>query len=81
MQHVGMQYTDNHEREENSVEAHTLFHGSACYAFPEDSALAGFSLRLHVQNVFNTLCVAYGIGDEFFPAAERAVFAGLTYAR
>ncbi len=86
MQHSGQKYTDNFgdrspeifgEPRENVVDAYTVFHGAAGYAF----AHLGLTLQLHVQNIFDKLYVLHGEGEDFFPAAERQFFVNARYER
>lgn len=81
MQYVGKKYTDNFKNEQNVVEAYTVFNGEAGYRFSRHSTLAGLTLQVHVQNLFDKLYIAHGEGDGFFPAAERQVFINLKYER
>lgn len=86
MQHVGKQYTDNFGdrgsyesvNDENFVDPYTVFHGMVGYNLARwTGALSGLTLQLHVRNIFDTLYIAHGTGEEFFPAAERNVFMSL----
>jgi len=81
MQYVGKKYTDNFKNEQNMVDAYTVFSGVVGYGFSRDSALAGLSLQMYMQNLFNRLYIAHGEGEAFFPAAERQVFVNLKYER
>jgi iron complex outermembrane receptor protein len=45
--------------------------------FADIGELHGIELRLQVNNLFDALYALYGVGDEFFPAAERNFFASL----
>jgi len=81
MQYVGKKHTDNFKNEQNLVEAYTVFNGVVGYGFDKNSTLAGLSLQLHGQNVFDQLYIAHGEGSDFFPAAERQVFVNLKYER
>ncbi len=78
VQHVGKKFTDNCKNAQNTVAAYTIFHGNAGYEFRR-GALAGLSLQLHAQNLFNRLYIAHGEGEEFFPAAARQVFVNVKY--
>ncbi len=81
LQYIGKKYTDNFKNELNAVDAYTVCHGMLGYSFARESALAGLSLQLHLQNLFDRLYIAHGEGDAFFPAAERQVFVNLKYER
>jgi outer membrane receptor protein involved in Fe transport len=83
MQHVGKQYTDNFGdrgpyesvNDENFVDPYTVFHGMLGYNFAQWlKPLSGLTLQLHIQNIFDTLYITHGEGNEFFPAAERHFF-------
>lgn len=78
LRHVGKQYTDNCKNEHNTIDRYTVFHGNAGYEFRRGS-LAGVSLQVHAQNLFNRLYISHGEGEEFFPAAERQVFVNARY--
>ena len=73
IKHVGKQYTDNFEDETLTVEPYTVVNatlGINLKAFlPLD-----LQLQLHVMNVLDNLYIAYGEGQDFFPAAERHFF-------
>lgn len=78
MQYVGKQYTDNFKNEKNTVDAYTIFNGLLGYDFGRwIKPLSGLMLQLHIQNIFDTLYIAHGTGEDFFPAAERNVFMNL----
>lgn len=74
MQHVGKRYTDNFKNENNTVDPYTVFHGTVAYDFGKWLPFPGLILQLHVQNIFDTLYITHGEGEEFFPAAERHFF-------
>ncbi|RMF58054.1 MAG: TonB-dependent receptor [Calditrichaeota bacterium] len=77
MQHVGKQYTDNYKNELNTVDPYTVFHGSLGYSLRNLIRGVKINLQLHVQNIFDSLYITHGEGDEFFPAAERQIFLGM----
>ena len=74
VKHVGKQYTDNFRNEENTVDAYTVANGMFGYHFTNRFGLAGLTIQLHLQNIFDTLYITHGEGSSFFPAAERQVF-------
>ncbi len=74
MQHVGKQYTDNYQNEENKVDPYTVFNGVVGITGLRLWGNARINFQLHVQNMFDTLYIAHGESDEFFPAAERQIF-------
>jgi iron complex outermembrane receptor protein len=77
MQHVGKQFTDNFENPARTNDAYTVFNAMAGARFADIGELHGIELRLQVNNLFDALYALYGVGDEFFPAAERNFFASL----
>ncbi|HEY4613597.1 MAG TPA: TonB-dependent receptor, partial [Bacteroidota bacterium] len=77
MQHVGAQYTDNFENESRMVDAFTVVNLIAGIRVQPAAGLNGLELRFQINNLFDTLYAAYGVGDEFFPAAERNFFASV----
>ncbi len=79
VQSVGEQYTDNFKDEQNTVEAYTVFNGYAGYRFGAGSPLAGLTLQVHAQNLFDKLFAMHGEGSDFFPAAERQIFLNMKY--
>ncbi|MEJ2633941.1 MAG: TonB-dependent receptor [Calditrichia bacterium] len=74
MQHVGKQHTDNYRNERNTVDPYTVFNGMLGYTFFNVSGLSGINFQFHIQNIFDTLYITHGEGEEFFPAAERQIF-------
>ena len=79
MQHVGKTYTDNFKNEEHTVDPYTVFNGMLGYSFQGLMGLSSLNLQLHIQNIFDTLYIAHGESDEFFPAAERQIFLNLNF--
>ncbi len=77
MQHVGRQFTDNTENDENVVDAYTVFHGSIGYNLGQLAGLSRLALQLHLQNILDELYISHGEGSDFFPAAERHFFLNL----
>ena len=87
LQHAGKKYTDNYGdrseeifgvRRDNTVDPHTTFHALVSYACGS-LGLRGLTLQAHVQNLFDSLYILNGEGDDFFPAAERQVFVNAKY--
>ncbi|GIV59157.1 TonB-dependent receptor [Rhodocaloribacter litoris] len=88
---AGKQYVDNTggrlpdgtRSPERVVDPYTLVDASFRYAFPEGSPFRGLALAFDVNNVFDGKVLLFGnegFGTpQFFPAATRHVFAGLTY--
>lgn len=71
MQHVGDQYTNNFQQEDLKVNAFTIFNCSLIYRFQNIPGVKEIGLKFQLNNIFDVLYAAYGIDDEFFPAAER----------
>ncbi len=76
-QHVGEQFTDNVENPNRKADAYTVVNALAGIRLKEVSGFSSLELRFQVNNLFDALYAAYGVGDEFFPAAERNFFASL----
>lgn len=74
VKHVGKQYTDNFKNEDNIVDAYTVFNGMLGYHFDNRFGLQGWTIQVHLQNIFNELYITHGEGSSFFPAAERQIF-------
>jgi iron complex outermembrane receptor protein len=54
-----------------------VVHGWMSVKLPVGSLARNLELRLQVNNIFNRFYATHGEGDEFFPAAERNIFASL----
>ncbi len=78
MQHVGDQYTNNLQQEDLKVDSYTIFNGSLAYRFRNVLNAKSIEMKLQVNNIFDLLYAAYGIDEEFFPAAERNFFFGIS---
>jgi iron complex outermembrane receptor protein len=93
LQYVGDQFTDNFgdmktavvnnktyelRTYDNKVDAYTVVNLTASYRVAEVFGLNGVELKLQVNNLFDKLYAMYGNGTEFFPAAERNAFVGLS---
>jgi iron complex outermembrane receptor protein len=89
---VGDFYTDNYDENlasyrtiypsitdytDNKVDAYFTSNFFASYDLELDSYLKNLRLFIQVNNLFDNLYAAYGIGKEFFPAAERNILIGL----
>ncbi len=89
--YVGKQYTDNFDNKlnellsrypkmvsytDNVVPEYFVFNLDAKYKF-EIPLLGKLTVFGRINNLFNRLYAAYGIGNEFFPAAERNFFGGI----
>jgi outer membrane receptor protein involved in Fe transport len=78
VQHVGSQYTNNFQQEDLKVDPYTVVNGSCAYRFLAVPGMKSIEMKLQVNNFFNLLYAAYGIDEEFFPAAERNFFFGVS---
>ena len=76
-QHVGESFTDNFEDPERKVDPYTVFNFLAGVKFPQVAGLKDIELRFQINNLLDALYASHGEGYEFFPAAERNVFASL----
>lgn len=89
---VGDFYTDNYDENlasyriiypsitdyaDNKVDAYFTANFFASYNLELNSYLKNLRLFIQVNNLFDNLYAAYGIGKEFFPAAERNILIGL----
>lgn len=74
--YIGAFHTDNFNDESNTTDAAVVFNGEILYRLP-GVAGADLTLRAEVRNIFNTLYLAGGEGNTFFPAAERNFLIGL----
>ncbi|MCI0708079.1 MAG: TonB-dependent receptor [Ignavibacteriae bacterium] len=75
MQYVGAYYTDYFENESRKTDAFTVFNFIAGIRVRKVVGLHGIEVRFQVNNMLDELYAAYGVGEEFFPAAERNFFA------
>jgi iron complex outermembrane receptor protein len=86
LQHVGEFYTDNNQNPGTrtpdpgrTVNEYTVVHAWATLKLPTGSWARTLELQIQVNNLFNRLYASHGEGDEFFPAAERNIFASLRF--
>lgn len=92
--YVGEFYTDNYDEKlseyravypyitdytDNKVESYFVANFYVSYDLELDSYLKNLKLYLQINNIFDNLYAAYGIGKEFFPAAERNFIAGIKF--
>ncbi len=77
--YVGEFYTDNFNLERRKADSYTVFDLVAGYKFERILDFKNFELKLQVNNLFNKLYAASGVGDEFYPAAERNYFVSLGF--
>jgi iron complex outermembrane receptor protein len=74
--YIGPFHTDNFNDEANTTDAAVVFNGEILYRFPRFAGTE-LSFRGELRNIFNTLYLAGGEGNTFFPAAERNFLVGL----
>jgi iron complex outermembrane receptor protein len=92
LQHVGEFYTDNNQSPETraldlgqtrapdpgrTVDAYTVVHAWLSVKLPTTSLARTLEFQVQVNNLFNRIYASHGEGDEFYPAAERNIFASL----
>lgn len=84
LQHVGEFYTDNFQNPRKAapdpnrtVDAYTVVSGWIGYRLPFEPVGKQLEARVQVNNLLNLCYATHGEGGEFFPAAERNVFASL----
>lgn len=90
--YVGSFFTDNYDTKladylkvyskvadytDNKVDAYFVANFFASYNLSVNSYLKNIKLFVQVNNIFDNLYAAYGIGKEFFPAAERNYLFGI----
>ncbi len=90
--YVGSFFTDNYDNKlldyikiypkvadysDNKVDAYFVANLYTSYNFQLESYLKNIKLYAQVNNIFDNLYAAYGIGKEFFPAAERNFLLGI----
>ena len=61
------------------MNAYTLVNASAALRFPIGKVAKSLEVQIQVSNLFNRIYASHGEGDEFFPGAERNVFASLRF--
>lgn len=71
---VGKQFTTNFRDDNRTVDPHAVAELSASYKFEQLVDDVTVEIRVHINNLFNTLYASYGEGDQFFVGAERNVF-------
>jgi iron complex outermembrane recepter protein len=78
---AGRQFIDNSGDRDSSVDPYALLDVSI--AVEPAGGLSGLRARLDVNNVLNSRVLMYGnvgpLGPQYFPAATRHLFAGLSY--
>ncbi len=83
LQHVGSFSTDNFQNPgrgatdpSRTLDAYTVLHAWLSYRTPVPFGQE-LELRLQVNNLLNAIYASHGEGDDFFPAAERNIFASI----
>ena len=71
--YVGDFYTDNFNLESRKVDAYKVFDVTMGYRF------GNFEVKVQINNIFNELYAASGVGDEFYPGAERNYFVSFAF--
>ncbi|CUT03661.1 TonB-dependent receptor [Candidatus Chrysopegis kryptomonas] len=85
--YVGEFYTDNFNlvpsnnvaRKDRKVDAYTVFDLTIAYRFEKILGLKNIELKLQVNNLFNALYAGSGVGDDFYPGAERNYFVSIGF--
>jgi len=92
IKYVGAFFTDNYDSKlagllnsvpgitdysDNRVDPYLVANIFASYTFSAEPVAKELQLFFQVNNIFDNLYAAYGIGKEFFPAAERNFNLGL----
>ena len=75
--YIGAFHTDNFNDEANTTDAAVVCDGQVLLTLPPFAG-ASLTLRGEIRNIFDTLYLAGGEGNTFFPAAERNVIIGLS---
>jgi len=75
--YIGAFHTDNFNDENNTTDAAVVCDGEVVVKLPPFAG-ASLTLRGEIRNIFDTLYLAGGEGNTFFPAAERNVLIGLS---
>jgi len=76
VKYVGAFHTDNFNIAANSTDAYAVLNVEVVSTLPPFLG-TGITLRAEVRNVLNTLYLASGEGNSFFPGAERNVLVGM----
>lgn len=92
--YVGSFFTDNYDTKlleykkayskitdylDNKVDAYFVSNLYVSYNLNLDSYIKNIKLFVQINNIFDNLYAAYGIGKEFFPAAERNYLFGIKF--
>jgi len=77
--YMGKMYTDNFKNEDNTVDPYTVLNLRFRVSL-EALGLKGLTLQGKINNLLNRRYLAFGEGQEFFPAATRNYFVSLQYS-
>ncbi len=84
MQHVGRYFTDNFQNpdggrtnSQRTLDAYRVVHGWLSYKVPLSGFAETVEARMQVTNLFDTLYLSHGEGDDFFPGATRNIYFSL----
>ena len=85
--YVGDFYTDNFNLVpsnnvggiDRKVDSYKVFDLTVGYRFDKILGLNNFELKIQINNLFNALYAGSGVGDEFYPGAERNYFVGVGF--
>lgn len=92
MKYVGSYFTDNYDSKladlrtmyptitdysDNKVDSYIVANLFASYSVTIEPIAKEFKLFIQVNNLFDNLYASYGIGKEYFPAAERNFIFGI----
>ncbi|HOI30158.1 MAG TPA: TonB-dependent receptor [Melioribacteraceae bacterium] len=90
--YVGEFYTDNYDNNltrylnlypgltdytDNKVDSYLVLNFYSSYELNPDPVMESIKIFIQVNNLFNNLFASYGIGKEYFPAAERNLLIGM----
>lgn len=90
--YVGEFYTDNYDNNltrylnlypgltdytDNKVDSYLVLNFYSSYELNPDPVMQSIKIFIQVNNLFNNLFASYGIGKEYFPAAERNLLIGM----
>ena len=81
IQYVGESYTDQFQNPSSidpakTVDAYTVWNGWLSYELSV-SATQSVNFQFQINNITNLIYASHGEGDEFFPSAERNLFASI----
>ncbi len=77
--YVGDHYTDNFNLPTRKVDAYKVIDLTVAHRWSHIFGIKLLEFRLQVNNIFDELYAASGVGDDFFPAAERNYFLNIAF--